>query len=209
MDTALILTGGDPLPARIVDEIPVADLVVAADSGYDQATRLGIPIDVLVGDLDSLQSTEIPDHVLVELHPAYKDATDLELAIELVVRDQPQRLIVAGGGGGRLDHELATAELLCSPRWAGIEEIDWFSGRARAAVIRGRRILHGDSEDLITLIPVGGDASGISTVGLRWNLQDESLPAGTTRGVSNLFAGPVADIIVGSGCLLAVMPWSR
>jgi len=101
---------------------------------------------------------------------------------------------------------LGTSSLLCSPRWSTIEEIDWTSPRGTAHVVRGHRVLHGDTGGLLSLIPFGGDAHHVTTKGLKWNLEDETLHAGTTRGVSNLLTGPVVDVSVTEGCLLAVMP---
>jgi thiamine pyrophosphokinase len=204
MDTILIFTGGDTPDLDIAGELPSADLIVAADSGYDLAIRLGYRVDVLVGDLDSIETTPVPDHVIVERHPSDKDQTDLDLALELASREDPGRVMVIGAGGGRFDHELATAGLLCSERWAGIEEIDWVSSRGRAHVVRRRRILHGDIGALISLVPVGGAVTGITTRGLQWELGGEGLEAGSTRGVSNVMRAPVADIRVESGCLLVV-----
>jgi thiamine pyrophosphokinase len=115
-------------------------------------------------------------------------------------------VIVVGGAGGRHDHELATALLLTSPRWAGLEEIDWISGRSRSHVIRGRRLVHGDIGITLSLIPGVEGAYGVETKGLRWNMAGEDLKAGTTRGVSNVMTAPIADIRLGLGCLLAVIP---
>lgn len=204
MQTALIFAGGDPLPPGLVGELPRADLVVAADGGYDAALALDVAVDVLVGDLDSISRPDIPEHVIVERHSPDKDATDLELALALVCRDSPDRIVVAGGSGGRVDHEIAVAALLCSPRWDQAE-VDWISTRGRAHVVRGRRIIHGDVGSILSLLPMHGDALGITTKGLRWALDDETLPAGSTRGVSNVMDSPVADVRVRSGCLLAVV----
>lgn len=210
MDVALIFAGGDPLPRGLVDDLPTADLVVAADSGYDTAMANNHRVDVLIGDLDSISDTNIPGHVVIERHPPDKDASDLELALELVARESPSRIVVAGGSGGRLDHEIAIATLVCSPRWDLVDEIDWISERGVAHVITGRRIIHGDVGDLLTLIPMHGDASGITARGLRWPLNDETLPAGSTRGLSNVMESPVADIRVTNGRLLAIRsPLSR
>ncbi len=206
MDTVLVFAGGDSPGPEVVEDLPQADLVVAADGGYDIATDLGVVVDVVVGDLDSISTTELPDRVIVERHPRDKDATDLELALELVARDKPDRVVVVGGSGGRLDHELATASLLCSPRWRSIDEIDWLTKRGRAHVVWSRRILHGDVGATLTLLPVGGDAEGVHTRGLRWNLEGEHLACGATRGVSNVMESPVADIRITSGCLLVVFP---
>ncbi len=206
METVVIFTGGGSLHSSLLDELPVAELIVAADSGYDLAVELGWSVDVVVGDLDSISTDPLPGHVIVERHATDKDATDLELALDRVALEQPQRVVVVGGAGGRVDHELATATLLCSERWSEIEEIDWVTQRGWAHVVRDRRILHADVGSLLTLLPIGGPARGVSTMGLRWNLSDETLHHGSTRGVSNEFAGPVADIRVGLGCLLAVIP---
>ncbi|MCH8982884.1 MAG: thiamine diphosphokinase [Acidobacteria bacterium] len=207
IETILMFTGGDPPGPEIVDDLPAADLIIAADGGYDSAAELGFGVDVLVGDLDSIAATSIPDHVIVERHPADKDQTDLELALELAIREDPSRLVVVSGAGGRHDHELATAALLCSRRWERIDELDWLSSRSRAHVVRGRRILHGDIGSILSLIPAAEAASGITTKGLKWNLTDETLLYGETRGVSNVMTSPVADIRVASGCLMVVLPF--
>lgn len=206
METVLIFAGGDSPTTPLVDELPEADLVIAADSGYDLALSEGFAVDVLIGDMDSIAAEDIPSHVIVERHPIDKEATDLELALARVLEERPDRIVVVGGSGGRVDHELAAAALIASDRWAGTDEIDWVTDRGWAHVVRGRRIIHGDVGSLISLIPMGGPAFGVSTRGLRWNLEAAVLDHGTTRGVSNEFVGPVADIRVNRGCVLAVIP---
>ncbi len=206
MDTVLVFVGGDPPGRDLADELPTADLVVAADSGYDHAVAMGFAVEVLVGDLDSIRSDPLPDRVIVERHPRDKDATDLELALELVGRESPQRVVVVGGSGGRLDHELGIASLICAERWSTIDEIDWFSPRGWAHVVQDHRIIHGDIGTLVSLVPMGRGSVGVSTRGLKWNLDRESLEPGTTRGLSNIMTAPVADIALQSGCLLVVVP---
>ena len=206
MTTLLIFAGGDFPDTDLASEIPTADLVVAADSGFDVALHLGFRVDALVGDMDSISQVPIPKDVRVERHPADKDQTDLDLALEFAVNEGPSRVIVVAGTGGRFDHELSTSGLLCSDRWAVIDEIDWLSSRGWAHVVRDRRIVHGDVGATVSLIPVGGPATGVSTVGLKWELTGALLEPGSTWGVSNLMRAPVADIAVESGCLLVVFP---
>ena len=129
MDTVLIFAGGDSPLDNLVGELPDADLIIAADSGYDVAVSAGFPVDVLVGDMDSIATEVIPGHAIVERHSPDKDSTDLELALEKVISERPGRIVVVGGAGGRFDHELATAGLLCSERWRSVEEIDWSVGQ--------------------------------------------------------------------------------
>lgn len=206
METVLIFAGGDSPTESLTEELPDAELILAADSGYDLAVEAGFSVDVLIGDMDSIQTEVLPRHVIVERHHTDKDATDLDLALEKVLEHRPERIVVVGGAGGRVDHELATAALLCSERWDAVDELDWVTDRGWSHVIRRRRIVHGDVGRVISLIPMGGPVTGIHTKGLRWNLTDATMHPGTTWGVSNEFTGPVADIRIRSGCLLAVVP---
>ena len=206
MDIVLIFAGGDQLRPELAQELPVPDLAVAADSGYEAAISLGYRVDVVVGDMDSITTSPLPDHVIVERHPVDKDQTDLDLAMEIAIRKDPGRLVIVGGTGGRHDHELATAGLICSPRWEEVEEIDWISSRSRSHVVRRRRMVHGDVGAMVTLLPVGGGVEGITTRGLQWDLSDAHLVPGSTRGVSNVMRAPVADISTSSGCLLVIFP---
>jgi thiamine pyrophosphokinase len=58
--------------------------------------------------------------------------------------------------------------------------------------------------DLLSLLPVGGDARGIVTEGLLYPLRDETLYLGQARGVSNVFQAPEARVSLEEGLLLAV-----
>lgn len=206
MSTVLIFAGGEDLESSVLDEVPSEAVVIAANGGYAVATKLGLRVDVLVGDLDSVDPRDVPGHVVVERHTPDKDHTDLDLAIELATLDDPERVIVVGGAGGRHDHELATAFMLTSPRWSGIDEMDWISGRSRSHVVRGRRMIHGDVGTTLSLIPGVEGAYGVATKGLRWDLAGDDLPGGVTRGVSNVMTSPVATVAVALGCLLVVIP---
>ncbi len=206
MSTIVIFSGGELVGSGVLQDLPAPHLSIAADGGYLIASAIDYPVDVLVGDLDSIDQSEISSSVLIERHSPDKDQTDLDLALELAIRDDPERIIIVGGAGGRHDHEIAIATLLASDRWRNVDEIDWISNRSRAHVVRGRRLIHVDVGLTVSLIPVGGGAFGVTTGGLKWNLDNEVLPAGSTRGVSNVTTAPVVDVRVGNGTLLLVLP---
>src|SRR6476661_4351324 len=97
--------------------------------------RLGLRVDLLIGNLDSAPAEAIARAPRVERHPVDKDASDLELAMAAAVAAEARRIVVVGGDGGRLDHLLGNAFLLGSDRWAAVE-IDAVLGDARIAVVR-------------------------------------------------------------------------
>ncbi len=208
-DVALVFTGGDPVPHEVLVHLPDSKLVIAADSGLDVAHALGCVVDLVVGDLDSVDPTTLAEAetrgASVERHPAEKDATDLELALGAALARGAQRVTVVGGHGGRLDHFLANALLLASEAFAALT-IDAWIGRAHVTVVRTRSELNGAPGSLCTLLAVGGVARGITTEGLRYPLVNEDLEPGSSRGVSNLLVGSAASVELQAGVLLAVQP---
>jgi thiamine pyrophosphokinase len=201
LEAVVVLAAGDPLPPWIAGELPEAIFVIAADGGLDHAQPLGLEVDLLIGDLDSIGKVEGSFQVVA--HPPDKDQTDLELALEAAAALDPPEIIVVGGTGGRLDHLLANAALLAAPKLAD-HEVTWLTGSARVQVVRTATEIHGSRHDLVSLLPYGGPVSGITTRGLRWPLRDETLEPGSSRGVSNQMTGPVARVQIGEGTLLAI-----
>lgn len=202
--TILILTGGGPAPTT---PLPTTDMVIAADSGLGLAAALDVQVDLVVGDLDSVDpsqlETAVTDGAAVEEHPTDKDATDLDLALQAAVDRGGSRIVIAGGGAGRLDHLLGIAMLLTDERWAE-SAIEWHSGSSVAHVARGVLALDTLSGDLVSLIPVSDEAV-VSIEGTRWPLDATPLPRGTTHGISNEALGGSIDIEVHQGVVLAVI----
>ncbi len=210
--SALVLAAGDaPEPFPPLDG---ALYVVAADGGLEHAARLGVIPDVVVGDLDSASPAAVERAIAagarVERHRADKDATDWELALHHVRDAGFRRVVIVGGGGGRLDHLLSNALVLTSPELATLD-IAWHLGTATVRVVRaGSPVsIPGSPGDAVTLLAVGGDATGVSTAGLRWHLDGADLPPATSLGVSNELVEPPATISVGSGALLVIHERTR
>src|SRR3546814_3062665 len=82
-ETVIVVTGGDPVDARHLPDLPHGAMVVAADSGIDRAHDLGLRVDLAVGDFDSVTERALAlvraDGAVVERHPEAKDATDFEI----------------------------------------------------------------------------------------------------------------------------------
>ena len=72
--------------------------------------------------------------------------------------------------------------------------------------MRRAETLRGAVGDLVTLLAHGGPATGVGTSGLRWALAGETLDAGSSRGVSNVFEAREATVTLESGVILAIRP---
>jgi thiamine pyrophosphokinase len=203
-DVVVVASGDGP---HVV--VAGAPTVVAADGGLDRAAALGLAVDVVIGDLDSASpgalATAGATGARVVRHPEAKDATDLELALDEALALDARRVLVVASAGGRLDHLLGSVLLLGADGYAGVE-LDAIVGDALVHVVRGDRTIAGEPGELVTLLAVGGPATGVVTEGLEYPLAGETLEPGSSRGVSNVFAHAEARVTVGSGVLLAIRP---
>ena len=208
-EIVVVVSGGQPPDPGAALTAPLGAPVVAADEGLEHALALGLEVTVAVGDFDSASPEAVAvaeaAGTRVERHPQEKDATDLELALDLAAAMDPERILVLAGDGGRLDHHLAALLLLGSNRYAG-SQVDAFIGGARVHVIRAERSLHGTPGERISLLALHGAAEKVTTEGLAYPLRAETLEAGSSRGVSNVFAADTARVSLERGVLLALRP---
>lgn len=208
-DTVVVVTGGDPVDPAHLPVLPPGTPVIAADSGIEHAHALGLVVDLAIGDFDSVSPEALArataEGARVERHPAAKDATDLELALDAALALGPARVHVLGGHGGRLDHLLANALLLAAPAYAAVE-VTAQMGVARVTVVRRQVTLTGPLGDLVSLMALHGPATGVTTSGLLYPLAGDDLRPGSTRGVSNELVHEQATVTVGGGVLVAVQP---
>jgi thiamine pyrophosphokinase len=214
LDPDVVVVASGPGPGLT---LPRARHVVAADGGLLRARALGLEVDVVVGDLDSVTPDALADAestgVRVVRYPQAKDATDLELALDeavaLCAGAAMPRVLAVASAEGRLDHLLSSLLLLGAERYAAVE-LDALVGDALVHVVRDERTLTGAPGELLTLLAVGGPATGVTTSGLEYPLRGETLEPGSTRGVSNVFLAETATVAVETGTLLALRPdWAR
>ena len=187
-----------------------ADRIIAADGGALHCRRLGLNPAEIVGDLDSLDP-EVLSYFQgrgsrIHRHPARKDRTDLELALMLAVKGGAEEILVLGALGARWDMTAANIMLLLSPMLAKVR-VRLIDGACEFRLLdsSGTHVVAGREGDLLSLLPLSGDVHGISLKGLEYALEDESLPLGSTRGISNLIRRPPVRISLRHGRLLCIL----
>jgi thiamine pyrophosphokinase len=206
---AIVVAGGDAV-AEDAALLSSADRVIAADSGAHWLEASGVLPDLVIGDMDSIDPALlerlVAQGIEVERHPTDKDASDVELAVSRAVADGAGQVVILGAlGGERLDHEIANLLLLVDRRWDGIDaRAVRGSTTVRALSGEGRRELDGSTGDLVSLLPLGSDATGVRTEGLRYRLDGEILESGRSRGLSNDIEHAPASVSLEGGTLLII-----
>jgi len=189
-------------------QVTPPDLIICANGGAGNALALGLSPDVVIGDLDSLDEgvrTRLEKtHCQFITHPTRKDETDLELAMKYAAEQGAHEILILGALGERLDHTLANVLLLALPELRSVRA-RILDGRQEAFLIWDETLIEGQVGDILSLLPLTEEVSGIYTAGLEYPLENGTLCRGLTRGISNTLTTPRARVRVGQGLLLAVI----
>src|SRR5258708_466164 len=135
-----------------------------------------------------------------------KNETDTELAVQAAIEQGATSITLLGAlGGERFDHTMANILLLADIEPVPAKIVD---GPSTCWLLRGpgSSFINGQKGDLLSLLPLTGDATGVRTKGLYYPLHGETLRFGKPRGVSNVLTQEHAEVSLVGGMLLVVHP---
>lgn len=205
-----------PSPTHLRRLVQGADLVVAADRGFDYCVAADVVPDLLVGDMDSVDAAELLLHGEAVPHtirlPREKDDSDLSVALDAVGswaegEGCAVETVLCGVSGGRLDHQLGVLGVLathCALRPRVREERGrlWVLGAEDRWVARDEAVVPGQT---VSMIPLES-ASVVSETGFHWELDHKILGALSDLGLSNIVESPEAEVFCHGG-VVAVIRW--
>lgn len=200
MRRALIVANGELPTVELVRELADgAALIVGADGGGDKALAAGVEPGVVVGDLDSLSAVVRarlgPDRCI---HIEDPNTTDLEKAVRHCLALGISRIDIVAAGGGRADHALGNLSVLA--RYAGVAEIHLHDDQFDISRVNRRSEIDAEPGTVISIVAMG-ECTGVTTVGLRWDLANARLPF-SPYGIHNEVRIRPASVSVANGDLL-------
>ena len=190
-----------------------ADLIIAADGGANHCEKLRLTPDMLIGDLDSIDPGLLLRYeksgMTIERHPQKKDATDLELALDLAVEQGFGKVHICGALGGRWDMSIANIVLCASRKYRSTSII--LLGKDCTISILHPGTLHkiaGPPGKTVSLIPLRKEAKGVTLHGFEYPLEDAKIAFGSSLGLSNVLLAECGTVRLKSG-VLALVVFSR
>lgn len=202
MRILIILGGPPPRAERLQFHAAKADQVIAADGGASACLNARITPDFLIGDLDSVDTDDIPESWHVQQDKC-QDTTDFEKALGAIssTSNAISQLMILGGLGGRVDHELTNLHIAArlNPAW----KIEFEGADARIVRVVTRITLDLPVNATLSLIP-WPEAFVRKTTGLQWNLTNTRLSPTSQLGQSNRVTQPPVTITLTDGMLYAI-----
>ncbi len=186
------------------------DYLIAADSGMNFLHRNRIVPDIVAGDFDSVDDdsldefSSLPDIEMLRLNPI-KDDTDTEFVIREAIRRGATEITLLGATGTRLDHGLANVYMLGIGLEEGVQ-IQIIDAHNRIRMIDDVVEIPKAEQfgDYISILPVKGDAKGVTLSGVKYPLKDAHMSSFSSLGVSNEIVEEKANISVMEGILLVI-----
>lgn len=161
------------------------------------------------GDFDSVTPEEkalFEDHKLeLTTFQKEKDKTDLELAVDWVIEEQPDRCFILGATGGRLDHGLLNVQLLYKGCLAHTEFI--LIDRQNTVILLKPGTYHINRTiefPYLSFVAFSERITGITLTGLKYPLRKAELSLGSSLCVSNEVVGSEGEISFDTGLILMI-----
>lgn len=198
--TALVVLDGEAPSLKLLKHFwDRSDLRVCGDGGAEVVIQAGLEPDEVLGDLDSLSPQvrrQIPPEHLLQIPD--QNTTDGEKAIHYCLEHGCQQIHILGGMGKRTDHTLYNLSLLkkfkqreCQLFYYTLEEMLYRIDQSTTLqVIPKTRI---------SLLPIFGKIEQVSTTGLLYPIQNQTLEFGIFDSISNVAIGEQVHIHLPQG----------
>ncbi|WP_077211481.1 thiamine diphosphokinase [Bacillus dakarensis] len=184
---------------------------VGVDKGVTVLLEAGIKPAVGFGDFDSVSSDElyaIKKKVnQLMTYEEEKDETDTEHALNWAIGQNPDKIRIFGGTGGRLDHFFANVQLILKPALKElpyqVEIID--QKNIIFVTYPGIHRLNKISEKkYVSFIPVSSAVDRLTLEGFKYPLKDRHIPLGSTLCISNELLNDYGTFSFREGILMVI-----
>ncbi len=178
------------------------DFIICCDGGVNHLDNTEIIPNYIVGDFDSAQNELVERYknmgCQIDTFPVDKNFTDSELGINRCIQLGCDEIILIGGTGDRLDHTIGNLNL-------GLLAL---SNNCNLIVIDETNIIYTVMNSIslenkkgqtCSIIPISLELEGITTVGLKYPLHNETICLGETRPISNVIIEDKAEIKIHKG----------
>ena len=202
MSQALIIANGDlPENEKWAHVIDADTTVIACDGAIHKCYDRGIKVDILIGDLDSIDKNKLLEENYFQgstIQLSEQEDNDLMKAINYAIEQQFDKIVIIGILGGDQAHQFAnllsvgiTMQSLTVIHAGGIiRNVNKYNPVSHSIEIGGR----------FSVFSIN-NTTGVTINGSKWNLSNVNLTP-STRGLNNIATSETIDIFCQEGNLL-------
>ncbi len=224
---SIVIVSGGRLEQSALAFFKEEQVVIGVDGGLKFCYENYIPVNYAMGDFDTIEP-EILDYykkqekTQIRAYPPEKDITDskaaLELAVQLIKQQGKVRgltggaetsameIILLGGIGTRMDHTLANIGCFkyALEQQVSLKIIDSHNcmyAYDHSFTIHRKQLIY---NKYLSLLAMGAEVNNLTIRGLKYQVENITLPLLSDWGVSNELLEEKAEIIFSHGILLVI-----
>ena len=190
--TTIAIVGNGP-PQLLPDLIEWKDSIdywIGADRGAFILLQHNLPLNYAVGDFDSMacgEKSQVKSYAAqLREYPPEKDETDLELALNKAFLLQPEKIILFGVTGGRLDHEFINTQLLYLIVQKGIKGVIIDSQNKIELTLPGKHsIIYDVAYPVVSFLPFTAEVENLTLSNFYYPLEGQRVSWGSSLCISN------------------------
>lgn len=195
---AVIIGNGDIRDYNYIkSKLRSDDYIICADGGLRHLEKLDIKADIAIGDFDSAEQAF---SVKTLKYPIDKDYTDSELALEYALKSGYSEILMLAVTGTRLDHTITNIMLLTKS-----DNVSIIDDKNEIFALRNKLTLEGRINKTLSVIPITQKLEGVTSKGLKYKLDNDTLYFATGRGNSNLITDNECVIMLKSGIGIVII----
>ncbi|MEY2191272.1 thiamine diphosphokinase [Neobacillus sp. BF23-41] len=207
-----ILAGGpESLLPDLTEYLEKDTIWVGVDRGVYHLLKRNITPVIAFGDFDSVSSEELMfiEERVVELkkYKPEKDETDMELALNWAIDQNPSMICMFGATGGRLDHLFANVHLLLNQFKAKNSADICLIDRYNIIFIKepGHYTIEKiNKKKYISFVPLTLNVSNLTLRGFKFPLENRHISIGSTLCISNELISEYGTFSFSEGILIVI-----
>lgn len=217
---SIVIFSGGRLEQSALAFLEKEQIVIAVDGGLKFCYENHIPVNYVVGDFDTIEPEILAYYKRLgkagfKTYKAEKDMTDTKAALELAVQLAKQpcqnqgeqtEIILLGGTGTRMDHTLANIGCLtyALEQQIPLKIIDSHNcmyAYDHSFAIHRKQLIY---TKYLSLMAMGTKVNNLTIRGLKYQVENITLPLLSDWGVSNELLEEKAEITFSDGILLVI-----
>lgn len=205
MKKALILANGLHPGKSVIKFLQRSgyDTLVYADGGANSAFNLGVIPDIIIGDLDSIDSNVLKYYKSRSKIVKYRrqNDTDVEKCLKYLISRKYDEAILLGATGDRLDHSFCNIGIVL--KFFEQIKVDILHQKSFLKCFSGNVMMNTKKDEVISIYGIDGKTK-IKSAGLKYPLDNISLPFGVKESTSNVALSDKVELKIRGGKIFVI-----
>jgi thiamine pyrophosphokinase len=205
MKKCIILANGKPPKKSVIAFFRKLSYnkLICADGGANSALKMNLVPDVIIGDLDSISANAIKEFksVCKIIRLKRQNDTDVEKCLKYAIKNNFNEAMLVGVTGNRLDHTFCNLGIV--KKFSSKIDISLVAENSYLKSYKGKVIIKTHSGETISIYAFDHKTK-ITSSGLKYKLNNVSLPFGKKESTSNVATSDFVKLNINGGSIFVI-----